>query len=115
MLSAFLTGGIPAGLFFRTCNSLIGRHCPSALALPPHSMDSNSNKINKLVIVGVGLIGGSFSLALKQAGLVAHVTGVGRSQANLQRALQLGDRQRYRQRRTRCRSGIAGGTGRPDG
>lgn len=90
MLSAFLTGGIPAGLFFRTCNSLIGRHCPSVLALPPHSMDSNSNKINKLVIVGVGLIGGSFSLALKQAGLVAHVTGVGRSQANLQRALQLG-------------------------
>lgn len=53
-------------------------------------MDSNSNKINKLVVVGVGLIGGSFSLALKQAGLVAHVTGVGRSQANLQRALQLG-------------------------
>ena len=36
MLSAFLTGGIPAGLFFRTCNSLIGRHCPSVLALPPH-------------------------------------------------------------------------------
>lgn len=46
--------------------------------------------INKLVIIGVGLIGGSFSLALKRAGLVQRVTGVGRSQANLDIALQLG-------------------------
>ena len=46
--------------------------------------------IDRLVITGVGLIGGSFALALKQKGLVKHVTGVGRSRANLDRALQLG-------------------------
>ena len=44
---------------------------------------------NKLVIVGVGLIGGSFALALKRAGLVKHIVGVGRDQANLQTALKL--------------------------
>ena len=46
--------------------------------------------IDRLVITGVGLIGGSFALALKQRGLVGHVTGVGRGRANLERALQLG-------------------------
>ena len=44
----------------------------------------------RLVVVGVGLIGGSFALALKRAGLVGHVVGVGRGTANLQQALQLG-------------------------
>ena len=53
-------------------------------------MNDISRSINKLVVIGVGLIGGSFALALKQAGLVRTVVGVGRSQANLQRALQLG-------------------------
>lgn len=43
--------------------------------------------INKLVVLGVGLIGGSFALDLKRAGLVKHITGVGRSAANLQYAL----------------------------
>ena len=46
--------------------------------------------IDRLVITGAGLIGGSFALALKQKGLVKHVTGVGRGRANLERALQLG-------------------------
>ena len=46
--------------------------------------------IDRLVVTGVGLIGGSFALALKQKGLVKHVTGVGRSRANLERALALG-------------------------
>jgi prephenate dehydrogenase len=46
--------------------------------------------IGKLVIIGVGLIGGSFALALRQAGLVRHITGVGRSPENVQRALKLG-------------------------
>ncbi len=44
----------------------------------------------RLVVVGVGLIGGSFALGLKHAGLVQHVVGVGRGTANLQQALQLG-------------------------
>lgn len=47
-------------------------------------------RIGKLVVVGVGLIGGSFSLALKQAGAVGQVVGVGRGEANLRRALDLG-------------------------
>ncbi len=46
--------------------------------------------INKLVIIGVGLIGGSFALALRKAGHVRHVIGVGRSRENMQRALARG-------------------------
>ena len=40
-------------------------------------------EIAKLVVIGVGLIGGSFSLALRSAGRVERVVGVGRSRANL--------------------------------
>ena len=47
-------------------------------------------RINKLVVIGVGLIGGSFALALKKARLVREVTGVGRSRKNLNDALRLG-------------------------
>ncbi len=46
--------------------------------------------INKLVIVGVGLIGGSLALALRQAGAVKEIVGVGRSRENLETARQLG-------------------------
>jgi prephenate dehydrogenase len=46
--------------------------------------------IQRLLIVGVGLIGGSFALALKRKGLVGHVAGVGRNPANLKQALELG-------------------------
>lgn len=46
--------------------------------------------IGHLVVVGVGLIGGSVSLALKRAGLVEFVTGVGRSRKNLELASELG-------------------------
>lgn len=47
-------------------------------------------RINKLVIIGVGLIGGSFALALKKAKAVKHVVGVGRTRKNLNDALKLG-------------------------
>ncbi len=47
-------------------------------------------RIEKLVIVGVGLIGGSFALALKGAGAVGRVIGVGRGADNIRRALELG-------------------------
>ena len=47
-------------------------------------------RIEKLVIVGVGLIGGSFALALKGAGAVGRVIGVGRGARNIRRALDLG-------------------------
>ena len=44
----------------------------------------------KISIFGVGLIGGSFALALKKAGAVEQVVGVGRSAASLERAKELG-------------------------
>ncbi|PIX96362.1 MAG: prephenate dehydrogenase/arogenate dehydrogenase family protein [Hydrogenophilales bacterium CG_4_9_14_3_um_filter_63_34] len=47
-------------------------------------------KIKHLVVIGTGLIGGSFALALKRQGRVERVTGVGRSRANLEQALKLG-------------------------
>jgi prephenate dehydrogenase len=45
---------------------------------------------NKIAVFGVGLIGGSFALALKKAGAVNHVIGYGRSADTLHRALALG-------------------------
>src|SRR6185503_5951188 len=44
----------------------------------------------RLAVIGVGLIGGSFALALKKAGAVSHVVGVGRSSQNLQVARSRG-------------------------
>jgi len=46
--------------------------------------------IEHLVVIGVGLIGGSLARALKQAGHVHRITGVGRNPDRLQRALTLG-------------------------
>ena len=43
-----------------------------------------------MVICGVGLIGGSFALALKAKGGVGEVVGIGRSRATLAQAEQLG-------------------------
>ena len=47
-------------------------------------------KIKHLTIIGVGLIGGSFARALRQAGMVEHISGCGRSSEHLQKALDLG-------------------------
>jgi len=44
----------------------------------------------KIVIFGVGLIGGSFALALRKADAVGEVVGFGRGEATLQQARQLG-------------------------
>ncbi|MDD5331017.1 MAG: prephenate dehydrogenase/arogenate dehydrogenase family protein [Sulfuricella sp.] len=46
--------------------------------------------LNKLVIFGVGLIGGSFALALRQVGAAREIVGVGRSSGNLEEALRRG-------------------------
>jgi prephenate dehydrogenase len=46
-------------------------------------------KIRKLVVIGVGLIGGSFALALKRARAVQRVVGVGRTRRNLAAARRL--------------------------
>jgi prephenate dehydrogenase len=47
-------------------------------------------KLDKVVVYGVGLIGGSFALALKQTGAVGEVIGLGRSAASLEIAQGLG-------------------------
>lgn len=46
--------------------------------------------LNSLVIVGVGLIGGSIGLAAKRRGLARRVRGVGRDAGKLQQAIDLG-------------------------
>lgn len=53
-------------------------------------MPARKFKIRKLVVIGVGLIGGSLALALKRARAVKHVVGVGRTKRNLDEALRLG-------------------------
>lgn len=45
--------------------------------------------IRNLCIIGTGLIGGSFCLALKQAGIVEFIMGAGRSKETLQKAQRL--------------------------
>ena len=47
-------------------------------------------KFNKVVIFGAGLIGGSFALALRKAGMVTEVVGFGRSLSTLEQAVSLG-------------------------
>jgi len=41
-------------------------------------------------IIGVGLVGGSFALALKEKGLAKKITGYGRNHQRLKEALKLG-------------------------
>jgi prephenate dehydrogenase len=53
--------------------------------------------IERLTIIGVGLIGGSLAMALRQAGAVGEVVGVGRSVENLKLALERGIVDRYTQ------------------
>lgn len=46
--------------------------------------------IKHLVIIGVGLIGGSLARRLRQEKVVQRITGVGREAANLEKAVELG-------------------------
>ncbi|MEO7557638.1 MAG: prephenate dehydrogenase/arogenate dehydrogenase family protein [Gammaproteobacteria bacterium] len=46
--------------------------------------------INRLVVIGVGLIGGSLALALKKAGACREVVGAGRNPLHLNKAVELG-------------------------
>lgn len=46
--------------------------------------------IDRLCIIGVGLIGGSLALALKKAGYCREVVGAGRNASNLKKAQELG-------------------------
>lgn len=53
-------------------------------------MSAPAPRIGTLAVVGVGLVGGSFALALKAAGQVGQVVGIGRGRANLDAARRLG-------------------------
>jgi prephenate dehydrogenase len=53
--------------------------------------------IERLSIIGVGLIGGSLACALRAAGQVGEIVGCGRSRENLERAVELGVIDRYAQ------------------
>lgn len=50
---------------------------------------SHTSLFEQVTIVGVGLLGGSLGLALKQLGLAKKVIGVGRSRANLELAVKV--------------------------
>lgn len=56
----------------------------------PFRAGGNTGNLSTLTIVGVGLISGSFALALKDKGIVKHVIGVSRTKASEQKALDLG-------------------------
>ncbi len=77
----------------------LGRHDELArrLGVPPGgrctrkgSAVSGRPELAKVVVFGVGLIGGSFALALKAAGQVGEVVGFGRTLGSLTQALELG-------------------------
>jgi len=59
-------------------------------SVAPRAAADRGVLVGKLAVYGVGLIGGSFALALKAAGAVSRVTGVGRSRANLEAAVAAG-------------------------
>ena len=71
-------------LYSKSCSDEYGRHLVwSAVVLSDFHCD-------RLVVIGVGLIGGSVSAALRRAGRVRRIVGVGRGRANIERALELG-------------------------
>ncbi|MDI6703172.1 MAG: prephenate dehydrogenase/arogenate dehydrogenase family protein [bacterium] len=47
-------------------------------------------KIDRVAIIGVGLIGGSLGLALKKAGFASEIIGIGRNRESLEKACELG-------------------------
>jgi len=49
----------------------------------------------RMAVVGVGLIGGSLARILRQRGEVCEIVGIGRTEPNLQRAVELGVIDRY--------------------
>lgn len=53
-------------------------------------MSNDTVQLNRVVIIGVGLIGSSFARALKKQGLCEQIVGCGRSQATLEEGLALG-------------------------
>lgn len=61
--------------------------------------------IERLAVVGVGLIGGSLARILREQKAVGEIIGIGRGEANLRKAVELGVVDRYV---TDVRSGVEG-------
>ncbi len=51
---------------------------------------SNTVHFKHVALIGVGLIGGSLALDMKSLGLAEKIVGIGRTRANLDKALELG-------------------------
>jgi prephenate dehydrogenase len=51
--------------------------------------------VNRLAVIGVGLIGGSLARVLREKGEVGEVVGIGRGEENLRRGVELGVIDRY--------------------
>lgn len=58
-------------------------------------MAADHKSLHTLAIIGVGLIGGSLAIALRNAGLVQHIVGCGRGVENLRQAVEKGVIDRY--------------------
>lgn len=69
-------------------------------------MTANNNLyFGKVAIIGVGLIGGSLALAMREQGMTAEIVGVGRGTVNLEKAVDLGIIDSYT---TDVREGVSG-------
>ena len=51
--------------------------------------------MNRIVIIGLGLIGGSLAMALKESGFKGEIVGIGRRKENLIKASEMGMIDRY--------------------
>ena len=49
-----------------------------------------SSRVEKVLIVGLGLIGGSLARSLKQSGFAGHISGYGYRDVSLKRGVELG-------------------------
>ena len=62
----------------------------ATIAAPGAELASPMERFQSVAIIGVGLIGGSIGLALRERKLAGRVVGIGRNQTNLARAKKLG-------------------------
>ena len=58
--------------------------------VPKATFKTGGTIFNTVTVVGVGLISGSFALALKEKNLAKHIIGVSRTQSTAKKALELG-------------------------
>jgi prephenate dehydrogenase len=70
--------------------TILYTHLPHRRSPGEGARTSSRTEFGKVVVFGVGLIGGSFALALKAAEQVAEVVGFGRSLSTLTQALNRG-------------------------